>query len=85
MNNFMALKPASDYIYVIAFNIATNLFMIYKKDPEYAFYLVNKIISLDLNLSKEDYFKELLSLDVTDIRRPKDYNELILRRVRELK
>lgn len=85
MNNFMALKPASDYIYVIAFNIATNLFMIYKEDPEYAFYLVNKIISLDLNLSKEDYFKELLSLDVTDIRRPKDYNELILRRVRELK
>lgn len=59
--------------------------MIYKEDPEYAFYLVNKIISLDLNLSKEDYFKELLSLDVTDIRRTKDYNELILRRVRELK
>lgn len=59
--------------------------MIYKEDPEYAFYLVKKIISLDLNLSKEDYFKELISLDVTDIRRPKDYNELILRRVRELK
>lgn len=85
INNFMNLMPARDYIYVIAFNIATNLFMIYKDDPEYAFYLVNKIITLDLNLSKEDYFKELISLDVTNINRTKEYNELILRRVRELK
>lgn len=46
ISHIMTLRPARDYIYVIAFNIATNLFMIYKNDPDYAFYLVYKIINL---------------------------------------
>ena len=80
----MTLRPARDYIYVIAFNIATNLFMIYKNDPDYAFYLVYKIINLDLNLNKKEYFKQLQSLDITSIEKTKEYNELILSRCRSI-
>lgn len=39
-------KPAGDYIYVCSFALATNLFIIYKKDPEYAFYLLKQIINI---------------------------------------
>ena len=84
ISHIMTLRPARDYIYVIAFNIATNLFMIYKNDPDYAFYLVYKIINLDLNMNKEEYFKQLQSLDITNIKNTKEYNELILSRCRSI-
>lgn len=84
ITHIMTLRPSRDYIYVIAFTIATNLFMIYKNDPEYAFYLVYKIINLDLNLSQEEYFKLLQNLDITNIEKTKEYNELILSRCRNI-
>ena len=84
ISHIMTLRPARDYIYVIAFNIATNLFMIYKNDPDYAFYLVYKIINLDLNMNKEEYFKQLQCLDITNIKNTKEYNELILSRCRSI-
>lgn len=76
----MNLRPARDYIYVIAYYFATNLFMIYKNDPEYAFYLVNKIMNLDLCLSKEEYFKRLQDIGITDVNKTKEYHDLILTR-----
>ena len=80
INNIMNLRPARDYIYVIAYYFATNHFMIYKTDPEYAFYLVNKIMNLDLCLSKEEYFKRLQDIGITDVNKTKEYHDLILTR-----
>lgn len=83
IESMMMLRPATNYIYVIAFNIATNLFMIYKKDPDYALYLVFKIINIDLNINKEEYYQILQNLGVTDIKRTSDYNILLLARLKK--
>lgn len=59
-------KPAGDYIYVCGFAIATNLFIIYKKDPEYAFYLLKQIINIDLKLSPQKYAELISNLGIVN-------------------
>lgn len=83
IESMMMLRPATNYIYVIAFNIATNLFMIYKKDTDYALYLAFKIINIDLNINKEEYYQILENLGITDINRTRDYNNLLLTRLKK--
>lgn len=82
IDNLLMERPATDYIYVIAFNIATNLFMVYKSDPNYAFYLLNKIINIDLKISPEEYFNKLNKMDITSIDKTKQYSNLILKRTK---
>ena len=55
---------SSDFSYILAYSIATNLFMIYLRDPDYAFYLLKKLIEIDLNLSPETYLQEIIKLGI---------------------
>ena len=57
-------NPSSDFSYILAYSIATNLFMIYLRDPDYAFYLLKKLIEIDLNLSPETYLQEIIKLGI---------------------
>lgn len=77
--------PGRDYIYVFAFLVATNLFMIIKMDRDKAFYLVNKIINLNGELSCEEYFHELEKLELLDANKTQDYTNFIHNRSRKLK
>ena len=85
ISNIMFLRPGRDYIYVFAFLVATNLFMIYKMDRDKAFYLVNKIINLNGELSCEEYFHELEKLELLDANKTQDYTNFIHNRSRKLK
>ena len=85
ISSIMYLKPGRDYIYVFAFLVATNLFMIYKMDRYKAFYLVNKIINLSGELSCEEYFHELEKLELLDANKTQDYKNFIHNRSRKLK
>ncbi len=85
VNNIMYLKPGSDYIYVFAFLVATNLFTIYKMDRDKAFYLVNKIINLSGHLTCEEYFHELEKLELLDANKTQYYTNFIHNRSRKLK
>ena len=38
--------------------------MIYLKDPEYALYLLTKLINIDLRLSKEEYLDKIIDLGI---------------------
>ena len=84
IDNIMCLRPGRDYIYVFAFLVATNLFMIYKLDRDKAFYLVNKIINLSGELSCEEYFHELEKLELLDASKTQDYTNFIHNRSRKL-
>ena len=84
ISNIMFLRPGRDYIYVFAFLVATNLFMIYKMDRDKAFYLVNKIINLSGQLTCEEYFHELEKLELLDANKTKDYTNFIHNRSRKL-
>lgn len=85
ITSIMCLKPSRDYIYVFAFLVATNLFMIYKFDTDKAFYLVNTLINLSGKLTCEEYFHELEKLELLDANKTQDYTNIIHNRSRKLK
>lgn len=84
IESLMYINPSSDYIYVLAFLVATNLFMVYKNDLEKAFYMVNKIINLSGNITCKGYLEELEKMELLDSSKVQDYKELILKRCRKL-
>jgi len=51
-------------IYVFSFIIVIELLIIYMLDKERAFYIINKIIQIDLKLPKEVYYNEILKLGI---------------------
>ncbi len=85
INNIVNIYPSRDYIYVFAFLVASNLFMIYKKDLDKALYLVKKIINLSCNITSEEYFNKLKEMNLLNSCRTKEYKELIHKRCRTLK
>lgn len=80
----MYLKPSLDYIYVFAFLIATNLFIMYKTDLEKAFYMVNRIINLSGNITCKEYLEELEKMELLDYNKTIEYKELVCKRSRKL-
>ena len=85
IDNYINLNPSGQYIYTFAYLVASNLLMIYRKDPDLAFYLVNRIINLFGNRSCESYLHELKKLDLVDTTKTKEYSELVYKRCRNLK
>lgn len=83
-NNIFNNNPCDNFIYITAISIASNLFMIYLKDPEYAFYLLNKIINIDTNITKEEYFNKIKNLGLIIPDGMINYDEHIKRRIKKL-
>ena len=64
LEELLETSPSNDFAYVLAYIIAIELFLIYQKDPEYAFYLIKRLIAIDLNLSPEHYLDEIVNLGI---------------------
>lgn len=78
-------NPSQDFIYIFAYTITTQLFMIYLKDSDYAFYLLKRIMELNLNVSSEQYLDSLLELGLLPSSSVEDYDKHIKRELIRLK
>ena len=58
-------NPIDDYPYIVAYNIAIELYMIYLEDLDKAFYYLQKIIEIPLYLPPEEYYQRILNLGIT--------------------
>ena len=78
-------KPSADFIYIFAYTIVTQLVMIYIKDPDYAFYLLKKLMEIDLRLTQEQYLDELLDIGLLPTESVEEYNHHVKRELARLK
>ncbi len=62
-------------MYVFGYLVSNELYMIYLKDKEKAFYLLSKIMKLDLSLSSEEYFNSILELGIVPNENGLEYDE----------
>ncbi len=69
--------PAS-FAYVLSYLFAIELFEFYKKDRDYALFLLKCLIDLDLSMSNEEYFKNLLGLGLKPEENLNQYKKHIL-------
>lgn len=73
-----------DSLYVFALSITTQLFAIYLKDPDRAFYLVKKIMLISTKLNQQEYFNELVKLGIEPNSCVKEYNDYLLRELKRI-
>lgn len=85
IDDIMSTRPSRDYIYVFAFLVASNLFMVYKQDLDKALYMVKNIIYLNGNITPEEYFQYLKKMGLLNSTKTKEYKELVHKRCRKLK
>ena len=64
LEEIIGVHPSYDFIYIIGYIFAIELYLIYKENPDYAFYLLKKIMVIDLRKDSESYFKEILKLGI---------------------
>ncbi len=72
-------NSANNFRYIIGYSIAIELFVIYKKDPDYAFYILNKLMILDVRLSEKEYYNRIQSLGIIPNENSDKYEEHIKR------
>lgn len=77
-------NPSYDYPYIIGELIACELFMIYLNDPDKAFYLLYKLIDLNLKMEPKQYFEEIHKLNLGYTKSMKDYNEYVKRKLTKI-
>ena len=64
LEEIIGVHPSNDFIYIIGYIFAIELYLIYKENPDYAFYLLKKIMAIDLRKDSESYFKEIIDLGI---------------------
>lgn len=64
LEEIIGVHPSNDFIYIIGYIFAIELYLIYKENPDYAFYLLKKIMAIDLRKDPESYFKEIKDLGI---------------------
>ena len=79
LREIVEIFPSRDFIYVIGYAFAIELYLIYDKDPDYALYLLRKVIEIDLNLPKNIYFKEIIKLGIVPTANIEQYEAHIKR------
>ena len=57
-------NPHVSASYIIAKLVSIELFNIYLNDPDRAFYLLKKIMMIDLRKNLKDYYQEILDLGI---------------------
>lgn len=67
-----------EFIYVLGYIIAIELFMIYSKDRDRGLYLLKKLIAIDISLPKKEYFKAILELGIQPCESLEDYKSHII-------
>ncbi len=83
--SLLATEPSADFIYIIAYTIVTQLVMIYIKDQDYAFYLLKKLMEIDLRLSQDQYLDALLDIGLLPTESVGEYNCYVKKELTRLK
>ena len=60
----IAERPVQNFIYIIAQSIAVELFKIYLNNPDFAFYLLQKIMEINPNLPPREYLEQIKNLGI---------------------
>ena len=84
LSDLLDCRPSEDFIYIIAQSIVNELYMIYLDDPEKAFYLIKKIIDIDLNLPPQIYLSEINKLGINPNQNIDEYNMHLKRELRKI-
>ena len=85
LQGFVEYNTSENLKYVIAELFGIELYMIYRKDRDKAMYIIHKIMELNLNLSSEDYYKEIEKLGIHLNRKVGEYQDHLYKRMRYLK
>lgn len=72
-----------NFPYCVSYVIAIELLEVYRKDKDLALYLLKKFMSLDLNLSIEDYYSKMLDLGLIPGERLPEYKEYLMRPIKQ--
>ena len=64
LSDIVEVCPSQDFIYIIGYVFAVELYLIYEKDQDYAFYLLKKLMEIDLRLDAHEHLKEILKLGI---------------------
>ena len=84
LSDLLDCRPSEDFIYIIAQSIVNELYMIYLDDPEKAFYLIKKIIDIDLNLPPRVYLDEINRLGINPNQNIDEYNMHLKRELKKI-
>ena len=64
LEEIIGVHPSNDFIYIVGYIFAIELYLIYKENPDYAFYLLKKIMAIDLRKDAKSYFIEIRDLGI---------------------
>lgn len=84
LQEIIEFEVATSLDYVVAELIGIEIYMIYRKDPEKALYLIHKIIDIDPRLDSKEYFKKLIELGLHLNKSVGEYNNHLLKRMRTI-
>ncbi len=77
IREILIYRPVQNYHYIIGLIIATNLLLLYKKDPEKAFNYLYQIINIPENKNELEYFQTLENLELTNAQGLNEYAKLV--------
>ena len=68
LTEIMEIQPSNDFVYIIGYLFAVELYLIYEKDHDYAFYILKKILAIDLRKDAISYLNEIIKLGIVPTR-----------------
>ena len=84
LSDLLDCRPSEYFIYIIAQSIVNELYMIYLDDPEKAFYLLKRIMDINLNLLPQVYLSEINKLGINPNQNIDEYNMHLKRELRKI-
>ena len=84
LSDLLDCRPSEDFIYIIAQSIVNELYMIYLNDPDKAFYLLKRIMDINLNLPPQVYLSEINKLGINPNQSIDAFNMHLKRELRKI-
>lgn len=85
VNCLLLENPHVSACYIIAKLISIELFNIYLNDPDKAFYLLKKIMMIDLRMNLKDYYQEIVNLGLVAGSSTLEYNDYLKKKLVRIK
>lgn len=79
IEGLLDMNLSLEFIYVFAYLIAIELFMLYKKDPDLALHKLKCLMRIDLRLPRDKYFEEIEKLGIHPTESIPDFKSHIIR------
>ena len=84
LSDLLDCRPSEDFIYIIAQSIVNELYMVYLNDPDKAFYLLKRIMDINLNLPPQVYLSEINKLGINPNQNIDEYNMHLKRELKKI-